>query len=56
VIFLNFTEEEIIRNVFVNLKNWSAWDFSDFRLNKQEGEAVKKVLELYLSKEKEKTP
>ena len=39
---------EVIKRVWTNLKNWNCWDFSDFRLTKEEGETVEKVLKLFL--------
>lgn len=39
---------EVIKRVWTNLKNWDCWDFSDFRLTKEEGETVEKVLKLFL--------
>ena len=41
--------DEIIKRVWTNLKNWSSWDFSDFRLTKEEGKAVQEVLRFYLT-------
>ena len=39
---------EVIKRIHTNLKNWNCWDFSDFRLTKEEGETVEKVLKLFL--------
>ena len=39
---------EVIKRVWTNLKNWNCWDFSDFRLTKEVGETVEKVLKLFL--------
>ena len=40
--------DEIIQRVITNLKNWNCWDVYDFRLNEEEGKAVKEALIAYL--------
>lgn len=41
--------DEIIQRVITNLKNWNCWDVYDFRLNEEEGKAVRKALSAYLN-------
>lgn len=41
--------DEIIKRVITNLKNWNCWDVYDFRLNEEEGKAVRKALSAYLN-------
>jgi len=40
-------------DVLCNVKNWSSWDFSAYKLQKNEADTVKKALENYIWHEKE---
>ena len=49
---VNDSPYEVIRTLYINLKNYKSWDYQDFRIQEEEGKYLIPILEFYLNRGK----